>query len=69
MNKKGYLLIDSLIVVFITSILCFMCYQIYLSISNYETGYQEYQKNSNDYYRELYNNLSNCEACIIDEFD
>ena len=69
MNKKGFLLIDSLIVVFITSILCFMCYQIYLSITNYENGYQDYQNNTNEYYKELYNELPKCEACTINEFD
>lgn len=69
MIKKGFLLVDSLIVVIITTILCFMCYQIYLSTLNYEQGYQNFQTTSNEYYEDLYNDMPICEACTVDESD
>ena len=68
-SKKGFLLIDSLITVFVTSLLCVMCYAMYQNIVNYDEGYMEYQERSNSNLEYIYNNLFYCEECEIDESD
>ena len=68
-SKKGFLLLDSLITVFVTSVVCVMCYMIFSSIVNYDEGYIEYQKRSNSNLEYIYNNLFYCEECEIDESD
>lgn len=68
-NKKGFLLIDSLITVFVTSLVCVACYSIFQAIENYEEGYIEYQNRSNENLEYVYSNMWQCEACILDESD
>jgi len=68
-TKKGFLLIDSLITVFVTSLVCITCYSIYRLIVNYQEGYINYQQRSNDELEYIFNNLYECEACVIDESD
>ena len=69
LNKKGFLLLDSLITVFITSLVCITCYSIYHLIISYDDGYLKYQERSNNELEYIYNNTYECEACIIDEFN
>lgn len=69
MNKKGFLLIDSLLTVFIVSSICLLCFSIYKLIGKYEEGYMNYQSISNDEYENIFNNLPICEVCIVDESD
>lgn len=69
LSKKGFLLIDSLISVFVTSLLCICCYAIYQSMVNYNDGYVEYQNKSNTRLEHIYTDLYNCEVCQIDESD
>lgn len=66
-NKKGFLLLDSLISVFVTCLVCGACYSIYNLMLKYDEGYVEYQKQSNENLEEIYWNISDCEECIIDE--
>lgn len=68
-NKKGFLLLDSLISVFITSIVCIMCYSIYNLIIKYDDGYKEYVNRTNLEMKMIYDSLADCEVCIIDESD
>lgn len=68
-SKKGFLLIDSLITVFVTSLVSITCYAIYQSIYNYEIGYREYQNISNDEILNIYQSMYQCEACVVDESD
>lgn len=69
MNKKGFLLVDSLITVFITSLVCVMCFSIYDVILNYEEGYENYQSSTNEEIEDILNNMWECEVCVIDESD
>lgn len=62
-------MIDSLITVFVTSLVCVTCYSIYQSIINYYEGYFEYQNKSNSNLEYIYDNMWQCEACKIDESD
>lgn len=68
-SKKGFLLIDSLISVFITSLLCILCYSSFKAILNYDEGYINFQKISNDNLIDVYDSLYKCKVCQIDEPD
>lgn len=68
-TKKGFLLVDSLITVFITCLLCTMCYTIFHSIVIHEKSYLEYQNESNLALEHIYSSLWFCEECKIDESD
>lgn len=69
LNKKGFLLIDSLITVFVTSLVCAACFSIFNLIDNYEKGYLEYQERSNENLEYIFNNMWECEGCIVNESD
>lgn len=66
-SNKGFLLLDALMCVFVTASMCSLCFAIYKSIVNYNDGYYENMEKNNNRYEEIYNGLSNCEACAIDE--
>lgn len=67
MNKKGFLLVDSLITIFIVSTMALLCIAIFESINNYKEGYQNYKEETNERLNNLYNSLGACERCIIEE--
>lgn len=70
MNNKGFLLIDSLITVFVVSALCIICYSMYQAIINYDNGYKQYQEESNNRLIQIYRYTYECEGCeIIDDSD
>lgn len=69
LNKKGFLLLDSLITVFVTSLVCIACYSIFHSIVKYEEGYIDYQNRSNINLENTFINMWECEECQIDESD
>lgn len=69
LNKKGFLLLDSLITVFVTSLVCIACYSIFHSIVKYEEGYIDYQNRSNINLENIFINMWECEECQIDESD
>ena len=69
LNKKGFLLLDSLICVCITSLVCVLCFSIYEAIINYDDGFNRYQILLNEELENIYNTLPDCEVCIIDESD
>lgn len=66
-SKKGFLLVDAMISVFITSVVCSLCYLTYNAIANYDEGYFRYQEKSNYSLEKIFNNTYECEACILDE--
>ena len=66
-KSRGFILIDALICVLITGLVCTMCYSMYNSIVIYEESYLNYQNNSNENLENIYNSLSGCEICIIEE--
>ena len=67
MNKKGFLLIDSLVNIIIVSILCTLCLMSYQNVSSYYDGYDLYKEETNSRYEEIYSKLGVCEKCIIEE--
>lgn len=69
MNKKGFLLVDAIINVLIVSIVSSLCLYMYIAINKADDGYVNYLENENDNYERIFNSLSECEACLIDEPD
>ncbi|MBR5341332.1 MAG: hypothetical protein IK151_05335 [Erysipelotrichaceae bacterium] len=69
LSNKGFFLLDALLAVFIVSCICILCFSIHNLMDIYERGYAEYQEQSNRRYEYIYNSLSECEACSINEYD
>lgn len=67
MKNKGFLLIDSLITVFIVSIMALLCLSIYKSVVNYKEGYRLYKEETSNRLTYIYDDLGECEKCIIQE--
>ena len=68
-NRDGFLLLDSLISVFVTCLVCISIYATYNLIEKYEEGYLDYQSESNENLEYIFNNLYECEMCLLDEPD
>ena len=68
--SKGFLLVDSLITIFISALVCSLCYSIYMLNDKYVQGYKDYQEKSNERLQEILVSLNECETCeVIDESD
>ena len=67
--SRGFLLIDSLLSVFIVASICMLCFSIYQVIDKYADGFEQYQTTSNETYEHILNSLPGCQACQIDESD
>lgn len=67
MNKKGFLLIDSLVSVVIVVSICLLCASTYQNINNYYDGYDLYKEKIKEEYENVYSLLGECEKCIIEE--
>ncbi len=65
---RGFILLDSLMTVFIVSCICILCFSVYQSIENYIEGYRMYQDMSNQRYEDIYLSFNDCEVCITDEY-
>lgn len=65
---RGFILLDSLMTVFIVSCICILCFSVYKSIENYIEGYRMYQNMSNQRYEDIYLSFNDCEVCVIDEY-
>ena len=68
-NKKGFILLDSLVTVLITCTICLLCYSIFRAIEIYDAGVINYRLQSNEEIENIYNHIPDCEACILDELD
>lgn len=69
MNKKGILLLDSLISLIVVSCLAILSLCLFTSINNYSNGYDDYQVRICEKYEDIYSNLAVCEKCQIEEED
>ena len=67
MNKKGFLLLDSLVSVVIVVSLSLLCVSTYQNVSNYYDGYHTYKNRLKEEYENIYSMLGECEKCIIEE--
>ena len=69
LNKKGFLLVDSLINVVIVSSLCLLCFVSYKAIDNYYKGYDNYIEESNNRYTYIFNSIGECQRCVVTKED
>ena len=67
--NRGFLLVDSLLSVFIVASACMLCFSIYRLIDRHSQGYEQYQRSTNEAYERILNSLPDCEACQPDESD
>lgn len=67
MNNKGFLLLDSLIAVFIVTAMSLISFSVYKAIVNYEDGYLLYKEEFNELLIDTYSSLGVCEKCVIEE--
>ena len=67
MNRKGFMLLDALINVLVTSVICILCLSIYQAIDNYDEGYKEYIEQSNERYDYLFQGLEECIKCQLNQ--
>lgn len=65
--NKGFLLLDSLVTVFVVSAICVLCLSLFKAIDNYEQGYISYQEISNNNLEIILSNTYTSEGCYIDE--
>ena len=66
MNKKGFLLVDSLISVLIVSSTAIMSFGVFRNVKNYYEGYDNYQKEVAENYESIFSELTKCEKCVIE---
>ena len=67
MNNKGFLLLDSLVSVFVVGVICLLCFSIFNLIDKYEVGHNRYIAESNERLMIILNETYECESCLIDE--
>lgn len=67
MKNKGFLMIDALLCVFISCLISLLCYSLFFLNESYLLSYDEYQKEINEEYEIIYQNLGECEECIIQD--
>lgn len=68
-DNRGFLLIDALISILITTSICILCMSIFSILINYSDSLDNYLMKDNDYYLNLFNHTAICEGCINHESD
>ncbi|MDO5440735.1 MAG: hypothetical protein Q4F12_04290 [Erysipelotrichaceae bacterium] len=66
-SNKGFLLLDSLIAVFIVTSMSILSFGVYSSLVIYEDGYLLYKEEFNEQLIDTYDLLGVCEKCVIQE--
>lgn len=69
MNNKGFLLLDSIVSIFIVMNICLLCMSIYKVIDKYEDGLINYQNKSNIRLERIMSQAYYCEGCYIKDGD
>lgn len=65
MNKHGFLMMDALVIVMITSALSVLCISTFSSYQKYKEAVENYYIYENERLIEIYNEVKDCEACKI----
>lgn len=61
------MMIDALLCVFISCLISLLCYSLFFLNNSYLESYDDYQREINDQYELIYQNLGECEGCIIQD--
>lgn len=67
MNNKGFILLDALISVFIVCAISTITINLFVNYKNYKDGYLYYLDDVNDLYEDIFEDLGECERCILQE--
>ncbi|MDD5983378.1 MAG: hypothetical protein PUC07_06240 [Solobacterium sp.] len=67
MKVRGFLMIDALLCVFISCLISLLCYSLFFLNSSYLVSYDEYQEEINGEYELIFQNLGECEECVIQD--
>lgn len=67
MNKKAFLLIDSLICLIVVSCVSALCIYTYQVLDEYDENYKLYYEDINEEYSNIYLSLEECEKCQVEE--
>lgn len=65
MKNKGFVLIDSLLCVIIASLLTILCLTYFKQEEVFYENYQEYQKQIQSRYYDVFKQIGKCELCQI----
>lgn len=65
MNKKGFLLLDALVIVVIISIISALCVNILTTYEKYNEVLNNYYQSSNEKMFQIFNEVNTCESCKI----
>ena len=60
-------MIDALLCVFIICLISLLCYSLFFLNSSYLVSYDEYQEGINGEYELIFQNLGECEECVIQD--
>lgn len=63
MNKHGFLMLDSMVVVVIVAALAVLCISFYSTYGKYQETVNNYYEKTNERLIEIYNKTEKCEAC------
>ena len=67
MKTRGFLMIDALLCVFISCLISLLCYSLFFLNSSYLVSYDEYQEEISGEYELIFQNLGECEECVIQD--
>ena len=67
MNKKAFLLVDSLVCLIITVCISALSIYTFNQVDYYHENYKLYYEEINDRYSDIFHVLSECEKCEIEE--
>ncbi len=60
-------MIDALLCVFISCLISLLCYSLFFLNSSYLVSYDKYQEEINGEYELIFQNLGECEECVIQD--
>ncbi len=61
MNRKAFILWDSLFIPVLTIFIVSMCLSLFNALKNYNEGYDEYLRKSNEKFEALFQGIQSCE--------
>ena len=67
MNKKGFILLDAVLSLFIVTFITTVTINVYQNYKGQKDSYDTYQSEIADRYLEIYEELGECEKCVIED--
>lgn len=67
MNKKAFLLVDSLVCLIVVTSLAFLCFATFNQISKHEEVNEYYYEETTSKYETIFKSMSECIKCEIEE--